>query len=466
MFRVSPWIAVVVLQALAASPCAFAQDWPQWRGANRDGKATFEAPAEWPKELVQKWKIAIGDGVATPALVGDRLYVFTRQDGNEVVRCLNAADGSEVWADKYEAEGVRGAAGGFSGPRASPTVAGGKVITFGSQGTLSCYDAASGKVLWRNTQHVGKAPRFATSSSPLVVGALCIVQFGTERDGGVAALDLASGDEKWKWTGDGPAYGSPVAIQVGETAAIVAPTDKNMVILAAADGKELWKIGYEQGRYNAATPIVDGTTLIYAGPTRGSTAQKIEMQGGAVEAKPLWTNSEHSVQFNTPVLKDGMAYGISNLNNVFCIETESGKTLWSAPLGAAGTEQRSGERPTERRGDDANAQQDRPRETPRDGQRAEQGDRPRGPGGPGGRGPGGRGGRGGGRGGYGSVVDAGSVLFALVPTGELTVFAPGKEFKKLASYKVGERGTYAHPVVSGKRIFIKDQDSLALWQMP
>jgi len=69
-----------------------AQDWPQWRGSNRDAKATdFKAPKTWPKELTKKWKVTVGDGVATPALVGDRLYVFSREDGNEVTRCLSAA---------------------------------------------------------------------------------------------------------------------------------------------------------------------------------------------------------------------------------------------------------------------------------------------------------------------------------------------------------------------------------------
>src|SRR5947209_5514776 len=70
---------------------AFPQDWPQWRGANRDGKAAgFKPPKTWPKELTQKWKVTVGDGVATPALVGDKLYVFSRQSGAEITRCLDA----------------------------------------------------------------------------------------------------------------------------------------------------------------------------------------------------------------------------------------------------------------------------------------------------------------------------------------------------------------------------------------
>src|SRR5687768_895551 len=96
--------AIVVCWTLLGVAAASAQDWPQWRGPNRDAKVTgFKAPATWPKDLTQKWKVTVGEGVSTPALVGDKLYVFTREGGNEVIRCMTAADGKEVWQDKYEA---------------------------------------------------------------------------------------------------------------------------------------------------------------------------------------------------------------------------------------------------------------------------------------------------------------------------------------------------------------------------
>ncbi|MCU0875232.1 MAG: hypothetical protein MUE50_23110, partial [Pirellulaceae bacterium] len=76
---------------LIGASCGFAQDWPQWRGGDRDGKvAGFTAPQTWPRALTQKWKVAVGSGDATPALVGDKLYVFTRQGDDETVLCLNA----------------------------------------------------------------------------------------------------------------------------------------------------------------------------------------------------------------------------------------------------------------------------------------------------------------------------------------------------------------------------------------
>src|SRR5437773_2593157 len=132
LFRVT---LLAVVAGCPFSQISHAQDWPQWRGPNRDAKAAgFKAPKTWPKELTQKWKVAIGDGVATPALVGDKIYTFSREDGNEITRCLDAATVKELWQEKYESLGAERPADSFSGPRSSPTVAEGKVVTFGVRG--------------------------------------------------------------------------------------------------------------------------------------------------------------------------------------------------------------------------------------------------------------------------------------------------------------------------------------------
>ena len=325
-------IVVVVFSA----SLAWAQDWPQWRGANRDAKASgFVAPATWPPQLTEKWKVAVGDGVATPAVVGDKVYVFTRQEENEVVRCLDAGTGKEVWQDKYATEQISGPpAQQFSGPRSSPAVADGKVVTQGVQSVLSCYDAATGKLLWRKEEFRGSMPRFVTASSPILVAGLCIAQLGGDSNGAIVAYDLLTGDEKWKWAGDTPGYGSPVLMNVDGTQVIVAPTDKNMVAINVADGKLLWQVPFTQGRYNAATPIIDGQTLIYA--MQGTTAEKLTLTGDGIKTEQLWNNSDATVIFNTPVLKDGLIFGLSGTNTVFCIREKTGETAWTAPLGAGG----------------------------------------------------------------------------------------------------------------------------------
>ena len=397
--------AVAGLLAISAS-CALAQDWPQWRGPNRDAKASgFTAPQTWPKELTQKWKVTVGLGDATPALVGNKLYVFVRQDADEVIRCLDAANGKELWQEKYAAQAVSGAPSPHSGPRSSPAVADGKVLTIGVGGVLSCVDAASGKLLWRKDDFTGAWPKFFTASSPIVTGGLCIAQLGSESNGGIVAYDLATGDQKWKWTGDGTAYASPDLLTVEGTKMVVTLTAKKIVGLGVADGKLLWEAPFPvQGmNYNAATPIVEGQTVIFAGAGRGTKAVKIEKTADGFAAKELWSNPDNGVQFNSPVLKGGQIYGLSQKSVIFCLDAKDGKTLWTAELGGRG---------------------------------------------------------------FGSIVDAGSALLALTPKGELVVFEPSdKEYKKLATYKVADTETYAYPVPAGKGVFVKEKDSLSLWNI-
>src|SRR4030042_1491610 len=125
-------VVMVICVALIAASCVLAQDWPQWRGPNRDGKAAgFTAPEKWPGQLTQKWKTTGGTGGATPACAGDRLYVCAREGDEEVTMCLTAADGTEVWKDKYAAKAVSGPAARHPGPRSSPAVADGQGVTPG-----------------------------------------------------------------------------------------------------------------------------------------------------------------------------------------------------------------------------------------------------------------------------------------------------------------------------------------------
>jgi outer membrane protein assembly factor BamB len=416
---------------------ALAQDWPQWRGPHRDGKVTgFKAPPTWPKELTQKWKVKVGEGVSTPALVGDKLYVLSREGRDEVVRCLDAATGNERWHEKYPQGPVTGPAARFPGPRSSPAVADGKVVTLGVSGTLSCFDADSGKLAWQKADFGKTHPSFFTACSPILVDGMCIVQLGSERSGAVVAYALADGDQKWKASVDGTSYSSPVLTSVDGKKMIVAITSGSVMGLDVTDGKPLWKTPFSAG-YNACTPIVDGSTVIYSGGGRGARpatkAIRIEKNGDGFAAKELWSNPDNGVQFNTPVVKNGLVFGLSNSDIFFCINADSGKTAWTAPKGP---------------------------NTRAPGPRA--GAPPGGGGGRGGRR--GRGGMMGGNAGYGSIVDAGAVLLALTPTMELIVFEPAeKKFQELARIKVATSPTFAYPVVSGNRLFVRDRDSVILW---
>ena len=391
---------------LIGAGSVFAQDWPQWRGGNRDGIVSgFDAPGQWPAGLTQKWRVTVGFGDATPALVGGKLYVSARQGDEEVTLCLNAANGEEIWTDKYTAQAVTGAARRHPGPRSSPAVADGKVVTIGVGGVVSCLDAATGSLAWRKDPFPKLVPRFFASFSPIIVDGLAIAHCGGKDNGAIIAFDLADGNEKWRWAGEGPDYGSSVLLTVAGTKQIVSPTEKSVVGISVADGKLLWQFASAppSRAYNAATPIVKGQTVIYAAKGRGTKALKIEKQGDGFVVKELWSNPDLGTQYNTPVLQDGLIFGLSDSNKLFCINAQTGNTAWA----------------------DATTR---------------------------------------GKSGFGAIVGTGSCLIALTNDSNLIVFKPdGKVYSEIKSYKVAETVTNAHPVIAGGRIFIKDQETLTLW---
>lgn len=391
---------------LIGSGLVFAQDWPQWRGSNRDGRVSgFTAPKEWPNELTQKWTITVGMGDSTPALVGERLYAFARQGEEEVILCLDASSGKELWQEKYAAIAVTGPPSRHPGPRSSPAVSDGKVVTIGVGGVLSCLDAATGKLLWRKDPFPKVVPQFFTAMSPIIIDGMAIAHLGGKGNGAIIAYNLATGDQKWQWTEEGPEYASPALLTVDGTKQIVTLTEKSIVGIGVSDGKLLWSLPFPlEGRnYNAATPIINGNTVIYTGAGRGTKAVRVEKKEEGFAAVELWSNAEVATQFNTPVLKDGFLFGLTNRGNLFCVNGQTGQTAWIDP-----------------------AQSDRS--------------------------------------GFASIVDVGSVILALPSSADLIVLKPSeKEYTELARIKVSNTAVYAHPVIAGNRIFIRDENSLTLW---
>lgn len=384
-----------------------AQDWPQWRGPERDGRvAGFTAPQTWPQQLAQKWKVAVGTGDATPALVGDKLFVLARQGEDEVTLCLDADTGKEVWRNKCPAPRVTGPGQSHPGPRSSPAVADGKIVTFGVGGVLTCLDAATGKELWHNDEFQKVIPDFFTAMSPLIHDGLCIAHLGGKRNGAIVALDLATGEKKWTCAGDGPEYASPVLLTVDGTHQVVTLTEKNLVGVALADGKLLWQLPFApvgMASCNAVTPLVHGPTVIYTGNGRGMRAVKIEKQGDGFAAQPLWSNEKLGSHFSTPVLKDGLLFGLSDRGNLYCVNADTGVAAWT--------------------------------DTGRHNI-------------------------------FGAIVDAGSVVLALPSKSDLIVLQPTAEkYSELARVKVADKETYAYPIVAGKRLFVKDEDSVTLWAL-
>ncbi|MFC1542114.1 PQQ-binding-like beta-propeller repeat protein [Candidatus Latescibacterota bacterium] len=398
-------VAVVsVLAVLSIVSSVSAQDWPQWRGVNRDGRVTdFKAPAKWPQELTRKWEVTVGAGDATPALVDGKLYVFTRQGDEEIIRCMDAGSGKVLWANKYTAQSVTGPATSHPGPRSSPTVANGRVVTMGVTGILSCLDRNSGKVLWRKEEFANTVPQFYVGMSPAIVDNKCIAHFGGPDAGEIIAFEIDSGKEVWRWNGDGPAYGSPVLVEIDGVRQLVTQTLNNIVSIALTDGALLWQIPTPAQKrfFNSATPIVNGRIVIFSGQGEGTKAFTFQKQGTGFTVQALWSNAELGTGYNTPVLKNGLLYGLSDRGRLYCMNAKTGETVWA----------------------DETSHKN-----------------------------------------FGSILDAGSVILALPSDPELIAFTPsGEGYNELARIKIAETPVYAHPVIAGNMIYVKDEEKLTLW---
>ncbi|MGH9836243.1 MAG: PQQ-binding-like beta-propeller repeat protein [Blastocatellia bacterium] len=397
-------LLVAVLQTVSA------QDWAQWRGANRDGViAGFVAPKTWPDQLKQRWKVTVGIGHSSPLVAGARVYLHSRQGENEVVAAYDLSNGKTLWQDSYPvAYAMNPAATGHGkGPKSTPVLSNGKLYTLGITGVLSCYDAAKGKLLWRKDfaeKFKAKAPLFGTAMSPVIDRGLVIVHAGGNDQGGMVALDANTGAEKWVWTEDGPGYASPIIVEIAGKRQIVTQSQQNIIGVWADNGSLLWKIPFTtEYVQNIVTPIQYKDLLIFSGINKGVFAVRVGWRDNRWVTDTVWQNKEVSMYMNSPLLAGDLLFGMSHRNKgqFFCLDAATGKTLWT--------------------GD------------PRQGENA-------------------------------AMLIAGNLIFSLTNDADLIVTsAADKGAKVIRKYHVAEKPTWAHPAIVGKNILIKDETTLAMW---
>lgn len=329
--------AIFALAAAAlaqTNQVASSSDWPQWRGQNRDGAAGGASlPQAWPEQLKLKWKVDVGLGYAAPITVGNRVYLFTRQEPDEVLRALDVESGKTVWQTGYAAPykpnpAATGKHG--TGPKSTPTFANGKLYTLGMSGIVTASDAASGKQLWQKPAPPVE-PLYHTAMSPLVDRGLVIVHVGGHDNGALTAFDADTGSVKWSWNGDGPGYGSPIAADLGGVRQVITVTQANLVGVSEATGELLWKRPFAvRATRNSITPILYGQTVIVSGLEKNITAFTVAKRDSQWIIEDVWENAQTTMDMSTGVLIGSVLYGFSprNSGQFFAIDASNGKTLW------------------------------------------------------------------------------------------------------------------------------------------
>jgi outer membrane protein assembly factor BamB len=294
-----------------------------------------------------------------------------------------------------------------AGPKSTPIFADGKLYSIGMTGTVTAWDAATGRQLWQKPGSPDNMPRYTTHSfSPLVDNGMVIFHVGGHERGALTAYDMNTGAVKWSWTGDPPGYGSPIAATLGGTRQIVTITQGKIVGVEAATGALLWERPYVITNFtNSITPTLYGETIIVGGTNFPLSAFTVARRNGQWVTENAWENADTPIRMVNGVVVGDAFYSMSTRNSgqYFAVDAKTGRTLWLS-----------------------------------EGRQAA----------------------------HASFEKAGNHLFILEDDGELVVArASTTAFEPLRRYKVAEAATWTQPVLSGNRILVKDVSTLTLWTL-
>jgi outer membrane protein assembly factor BamB len=397
-------VAMLVGPAGAVMGQESPQDYPQWRGHNRDGAASaFLEPASWPDTLTRRWKVEVGEGYATPIVVGTTVYVFTYSNGREGMTALDAASGATRWRTEYPIayEPYEDAADHGEGPKATPLFHNGKLYTLGISGVISAFEAVSGRLVWQKPAP-SRQPIAGTASSPIADGDVVLIQ--TDGDHELTAFEANTGHVRWTAKNEFT-YASPIIVDLHGTRQIIAPTQYSIVGISVTDGAVLWEHPWKSPYVQAITPILYRETIVVSGHQRGVLALRPVKRGDTWAVEVVWETNEASMFLSNPVVIGDTLFGFSHRNSgqFFALDASTGRVLWL----------------------------DRPRRATNS-----------------------------------ALVKASDLLFCLNDDAELTVARNSRTaFEPLKTYRVADSATWAQPAISGTRIFIKDVSALTLWSL-
>lgn len=332
---------VFVFIVLFFSTQLTAQDWPDWRGTNRDGIWNESGIIEkFDSDTIPiQWSVPVNPGYSGPTVANGKVYLTDRIEKpqqKERVLCFDEQSGKKVWEYAYQCEysGV----GYPAGPRASVVLNQGKAYSLGTMGHFFCFDAANGKVLWKkdlNTEYEIVMPIWGIASTPLIVDEKIIVQVSGSNHASIVAFNKNTGKEIWRNLDDRAGYSAPILIEKNGKRVVVNWTEHSLSGLNPETGDVFWRFPWKTGSgMSISTPVLSDDHIFVSAFYSGSllvklgddytTAEKVWQRSGESERK---TDALHCV-INTPIILGKYIYGVDSYGELRCLDFNSGDRIW------------------------------------------------------------------------------------------------------------------------------------------
>jgi outer membrane protein assembly factor BamB len=334
--RLPAWLllctAVISIQIRSAA----AEDWPEWRGPQRDAICRETGLLkQWPEGGPPlAWKTTgLGEGYSTVSVVGNVIYTQGHIDDKQCAIALDASQkGKLIWRSDFAPVSFVGS--GFPGARPAPTIDGNRLYALGISGELVCMDVKDGRIIWQKDymkDFGGIRPMWGFAESVLVDGPWVICTPGGEKNT-IVALDKTNGNHVWSAAvGDPAGYASLIKATIDGVKQYINLTGKGVISVRAEDGKLLWRYNAPASRMaNCATAIASGNSVFAAsGYGCGGGRADIARSGDLFEAKEIFFTKKMQNHHGGVILRDGMIYGCNNPKDLTCIDFNTGDVKWS-----------------------------------------------------------------------------------------------------------------------------------------
>ena len=315
-------------------------DYPRFLGNGYWAEVSgVELETDWeanPPKLL--WKEKIGAGWSSFAVVGNYAITQEQRGDREYVVCYDIQTFQSVWSHSDPVRWDPGGAGalGYAGPRATPTIYGGKVFVQGATGIFNCLDAKTGNVLWSHDtlkKHGSENVVWGKSCSPLVVDDMVVVSVGGKQNQSVVAYEMATGEVRWASGEYQSSYASPVLAEIGGVRQVVS-VDENYVTARRADnGQALWEFSWPsssgaEAAVSQPIPLSGDRLFVSKGYGVGAALFQITNdEGDHWQLVPLWRKTVLKTKMSNVVIHDGFVYGLDD-KILQCVELETGKKKW------------------------------------------------------------------------------------------------------------------------------------------